>query len=111
MNIRPIRTEDDLTWALGEVEAYFQSEPQKGTEESDRFEILLGLIQGYEAQHWAIDPLTEEEHAADLAIRVRARALAARQSRLNRLMKAYGTQRTIRYFGPRRSKRPALKVG
>jgi HTH-type transcriptional regulator/antitoxin HigA len=55
MNIRPIRTEDDLTWALAEVEAYFLNEPEKGSADAARFEILADLIRAYETLHWSID--------------------------------------------------------
>jgi len=55
MNIRPIRTEDDLTWALAEVEPYFLNEPEKGSDEAMRFEVLADLIRAYETLHWSID--------------------------------------------------------
>lgn len=55
MNIRPIRTEADYDWALAEVEAYFDVEPEPGTPHSDRFLVLTDLISAYEAKHWAID--------------------------------------------------------
>ncbi|PXX95128.1 helix-turn-helix domain-containing protein [Halomonas sp. LBP4] len=55
MNIRPIRTEDDYLAALREVSAYFDNEPEPGTEEGDRFEILLTLVEAYEAKHFPVD--------------------------------------------------------
>jgi len=55
MNIRPIRTEEDLTWALAEVEPYFLNEPEKGSEEALRFEVLADLIRAYETLHWSVD--------------------------------------------------------
>lgn len=54
-NIRPIRSEEDLTWALAEIERYFEREPKPGTPEADRFDVLSTLIEAYENQHWAID--------------------------------------------------------
>lgn len=53
-DIRPVRTEADYEWALGEVARYFEKEPKRGTPQGDRFEVLLGLIAAYEARHWAI---------------------------------------------------------
>jgi len=53
-DIRPIRTDADYEWALGEVARYFEKEPNRGTPQGDRFEVLLGLIETYEAKHWAI---------------------------------------------------------
>jgi len=56
MNIHPIRTEADYRDALRELSAYFDNEPEPGTEEGDRFEILLTLAEAYQARHLAIDP-------------------------------------------------------
>jgi HTH-type transcriptional regulator/antitoxin HigA len=56
MDIRPIRTEADYAAALLEVAPFFDNEPEPGTPDSDRFEILLTLIAAYEARHFPIDP-------------------------------------------------------
>ena len=50
MDIRPIRTETDLTWALAEIEPYFDSQPEPGTADADRFDVLATLIAAYEAR-------------------------------------------------------------
>ncbi|WP_304525764.1 type II toxin-antitoxin system HigA family antitoxin [Halomonas sp. I5-271120] len=55
MNIRPIRTDVDYKAALREVSAYFDNEPEPGTEDGDRFDILLTLIEHYEAQQFPVD--------------------------------------------------------
>ncbi len=55
MEIRPIRTEEDYKAALREVSAGFDNEPAPGTPDGDRFEILLTLIEAYEARHYPID--------------------------------------------------------
>ncbi|MGE4535301.1 helix-turn-helix domain-containing protein [Halomonas sp.] len=55
MNIRPIRTEADYKAVLREVSAYFDNEPEPGTEDSDRFEILLTLVEAYEAKQFPVD--------------------------------------------------------
>jgi HTH-type transcriptional regulator/antitoxin HigA len=55
MDIRPIRTEEDYQAALREVSAYFDNEPAPGTADGDRFEILLTLVEAYEAKHYPID--------------------------------------------------------
>lgn len=54
--LRPIRTEADYDAALAEIEAYFDHEPQPGTVEADRFEVLAMLIGAYEREHWPIEP-------------------------------------------------------
>jgi HTH-type transcriptional regulator/antitoxin HigA len=48
MDIRPIRDETDLAWALAEVGRYFDAPPAKGTPEADRFDVLSTLIETYE---------------------------------------------------------------
>jgi len=54
MDIRALRNEADLDWALAEVAPYFENEPKPGSADSDRFEILTILIEAYEDKHWAI---------------------------------------------------------
>ena len=55
MEIRPIKTEDDYKAALREVSAFFDSEPVPGSPEGDRFEVLITLVESYEAKHYPID--------------------------------------------------------
>lgn len=55
MDIHPIKTETDYRAALREVSPHFENEPEPGTPEGDRFDILLTLIEAYEAKHHPID--------------------------------------------------------
>ena len=55
MEIRPIRTKADYKRALREVSAYFDNEPEPGSEDGDRFEILATLVEAYEAKHFPIE--------------------------------------------------------
>lgn len=55
MQIRPIHTEADYQAAMREVSAFFDHEPEPGTPEGDRFEVLLTLVEVYEAKHFPID--------------------------------------------------------
>jgi len=55
MDIRPIHDEADYDAALAEVDQYFVNEPEPGSPEGDRFEVLLALIGAYEQKHWAIE--------------------------------------------------------
>jgi HTH-type transcriptional regulator / antitoxin HigA len=55
MDIRPIHTDADYHTALKVVAPWFDNEPAPGTEEADRFEILLTLIEAYEAKHFPMD--------------------------------------------------------
>jgi HTH-type transcriptional regulator / antitoxin HigA len=62
MNIRPIRTKTDYRRALKEVERLWEAEP--GTAEGDVVEVLVTLIEAYEAEHFPIaapDPIAAIE--------------------------------------------------
>ena len=52
--IRPLRSEKDYDAALAEIEPYFEHEPEPGTPEADRFDLLALVIGAYEAEHWSI---------------------------------------------------------
>jgi HTH-type transcriptional regulator/antitoxin HigA len=54
MDIRPIRTKADHRWALKEVERLWDAQP--GTPEGDRVDVLVTLIETYEAKHFPILP-------------------------------------------------------
>lgn len=62
MNIKPIRNDDDLTQAFIALERVFQA--KNGTPEADERDILLTLIEAYEAQHY---PIQLTEHHETLA--------------------------------------------
>ncbi|HEU0076570.1 MAG TPA: helix-turn-helix domain-containing protein [Longimicrobiaceae bacterium] len=53
ITVRPIHDEDDYDAALTEVDALMDATP--GTPEGDRLDVLVTLIEAYEARHWAID--------------------------------------------------------
>ena len=55
MNIRPIRTEADYKNALKEVSRLMENDPELGTPEGDRLDILATLVQAYETKHFPID--------------------------------------------------------
>lgn len=55
--IAPIRTEADYEAALGEIGRYFENQPEPGTPEGDRFDVLSILVERYEQDHFPIpDP-------------------------------------------------------
>ena len=56
MNIKPIHNENDYLATKREVSAYFDNEPEPNTPDGDRFEVLLTLVEAYEAKHYQIDP-------------------------------------------------------
>ena len=54
-NIRPIKTEADYDWAIAEITRYFENEPEVGSADSDRFDVLATLIEAYEDKHYPIE--------------------------------------------------------
>ena len=54
MNIKPIRSDEDLQIAFRRLEGIFQAEAS--TPDADEMEILVALIEGYENKHYPIGP-------------------------------------------------------
>jgi len=54
MDIRPLKTEADYDWALAEITRYFENEPEVGSPDGDRFDVLATLIEAYEDIHHPI---------------------------------------------------------
>ncbi|QND55717.1 helix-turn-helix domain-containing protein [Mesorhizobium huakuii] len=54
-NIRPIETEADYDWAIGEITKYFENEPEVGSLDGDCFDVLATLIEAYEDKHYPIE--------------------------------------------------------
>jgi HTH-type transcriptional regulator/antitoxin HigA len=98
MNVRPIRTDQDHHAALAEIEACWGA--SEGTEAGDRLEILVTLVESYEARRWPVanedtfDPIdtlyyaieefghTQAELAELLGSRSRASEILARRRAL-----------------------------
>jgi HTH-type transcriptional regulator/antitoxin HigA len=60
LDIHPIRNEADYEAALRTVSPWFEDEPAPGSEDADRFEVLLTLIEAYERKHFPLalpDPI------------------------------------------------------
>ncbi|WP_332060838.1 helix-turn-helix domain-containing protein [Bartonella sp. CB74] len=56
MDIKPIRTEKDYQEALKIVSAMFDNQPEINTPEFDKMEVLVLLIETYEAEHYPVSP-------------------------------------------------------
>jgi HTH-type transcriptional regulator/antitoxin HigA len=69
MDIRPIRTEEDHHAALAEIEACWGA--PEGTERGDKLDVLVTLVEIYEAKRWPInidksfDPIDVLRYAID----------------------------------------------
>ncbi|HEV3159297.1 MAG TPA: helix-turn-helix domain-containing protein [Xanthobacteraceae bacterium] len=53
MEIRPIRTDKDHKVALAEIESSWGA--PEGSEQGDKLDVLLALVEIYEAKRWPID--------------------------------------------------------
>ena len=53
VEVRPIRTEQDYEAALGEIEGLMSAQPE--TPEGDRLDVLVTLVEAYEARHHPIE--------------------------------------------------------
>jgi HTH-type transcriptional regulator/antitoxin HigA len=53
-HLKPIRNQIEYKSALAEASDFFDAEPKLGSKEADRFEILLMLIEAYEAKRYPI---------------------------------------------------------
>lgn len=66
MTIRPIRNEADYDAALAEIDRLMGAVP--GTPGGDALEVLVTLVERYEAEYWVIDapdPLALIEHVME----------------------------------------------
>jgi HTH-type transcriptional regulator / antitoxin HigA len=54
MDIRPIRTKTDYKAALKTISVLMESDPAPRTPEGERLDVLVTLVQTYEAKHYPI---------------------------------------------------------
>jgi len=60
MHMKPIRTAKDHKDALAEISKLMASDPDIGTPKGERLDVLVTLVQAYEAQHFPMplpDPI------------------------------------------------------
>ncbi|PWC25761.1 MULTISPECIES: helix-turn-helix domain-containing protein [Brenneria] len=55
MSIYPIRNDSDYQTALGQISPLFDNPPEPGTPEGDFFDVMVTLIESYEAKHFPVD--------------------------------------------------------
>jgi HTH-type transcriptional regulator/antitoxin HigA len=53
IKVWPIRSEEDYEAALAEIDRLMDAVP--GTRNGDRLDVLVTLVEAYEARHWPID--------------------------------------------------------
>jgi HTH-type transcriptional regulator / antitoxin HigA len=83
IRVRPIQTEEDYEEALAEVDTLMNA--ASGTPEGARLDVLVALLEAYEARHWAIETPDPIE-----AIRVRMAQKNLRQRDLEPMIGSRG---------------------
>lgn len=73
MDIRPIRTDEDHVAALREIEQLWGA--AEGSDEGDRFDILVTLVEAYEDRRWPLDEIDPVE-AIEVAMAYEGRTRA-----------------------------------
>ena len=56
MEIQPIKSDADPAAALREISALMATDPELDTPDGDRLNVLVTLLQAYEARHFRFDP-------------------------------------------------------
>ena len=67
MNIKPIKREADYDAALAAIDGLMGAAPD--TPEGDKLQVLVTLVEAYEAQRWPIeapDPISAIEHVMEV---------------------------------------------
>ena len=54
MDINPVKTDDDHREALKEIDRLWNA--PEGSPEGDRLDVLVTLVEAYEAKRWPIEP-------------------------------------------------------
>lgn len=61
MDIRPIRSDEDYEAALREIAQLMEADPNEGTEEFDKLDVLVTLVEDYERKNHFIEAATPLE--------------------------------------------------
>ena len=55
MEIQPVRNEEDYEHALREIAELMEREPEPGTDDFDRLDVLVTLVEAYESEEHPVD--------------------------------------------------------
>ena len=97
MQIRPIRTDADHAAALKAITRLIKSDPEPGTPEGDRLDVLATLVEANERKHFRIDPPDPVEA---IKFRMDQQGLTAKDlvpaiGRLNRVYEVLARRRSL----------------
>lgn len=91
MEIRPIHTEEDYQAILRELSAFFDNEPKPNSPKGNRFEVLLTLVEAYEAKNFPIEAIKFRMEQEGLT----AKDLVPMIGRLNRVYEILNRKRAL----------------
>lgn len=97
MEIRPTHTEGDYQATMREVSEFFNNEPEPNSPDDDRFEILLTLVEAYEAKQYPVD-LPDPIEAIKFRIEqsnLKLKDLVPMIGRLNRVYEVLNRKRAL----------------
>lgn len=97
MEIKPIHTENDYQEALKIASYFFDNEPEPNTPEGNTFDILLTLIESYEAKNFPIsspDPIEAIKFRLE-QIGKDVKALSPIIGRMNRVYEVMSRKRAL----------------
>ena len=95
MDIKPIKTKADYRAALKEIEALMPAKPR--TQEGDRLEVLVTLVEAYEARHYPLDlpdPIEAIKYTME-SKRLSVKDLEPMIGRSNRVYEILGRKRLL----------------
>lgn len=97
VNIKPIRTEQDYRAALKAVSLLFDNQPDSVSPEFDFMEVMVLLIEAYEAEHYPID---SPDPVEAIKFRMEQRGLTAKDlepaiGRVNRVYEVLNGKRNL----------------
>jgi HTH-type transcriptional regulator / antitoxin HigA len=97
MEIRPIRTRADHEAALKEIAVLMRDDPELGTPDGDRLDVLATLVEAYERKHY---PIEAPDPVEAIKFRMEQQGLTARDlepmiGRLNRVYEVLSRRRPL----------------
>lgn len=97
MNIKPIHNEADYQAALKDIAQLMALDPDLGTPEGDRLDVLATLVQAYEAKHY---PMESPDPIEAIKFRMEQGGLSVKDlepmiGRSNRVYEVLGRKRPL----------------
>ena len=100
MDIRPIRTRADYEAVLKEISKLMTADPELGTPDRDCLDVLVTLVQAFEAKHYSMPAADPIEAIEAIKFRMEQQGLTPRDlepmiGRLNRVYEVLARRRPL----------------